>query len=324
MRIGLAGLGVHGLRYAAPLLAGEISGAILTAVSRSDVERGAAFAAEHSLAFERDPRELAARADVDAVVLVLPPDLHPAAAVAALDAGKPVFVEKPMTPDAGSARKLADHVDAIGGWLMVGQTLRFDAVIEALLDRRNEIGELRAVTINQRFEPSDRPWIDTPGRGGLFLNTGVHGFDLVRHLAGGEPVSVVAEAARIETRATEDLFSAVFVLDNGALATVDNTRSTRSRSGRVELIGATGQLWGDHIHRSLEAVRGRERRELGPVPQRHTVPAALSAFAAALRDGSPPPVSAADGLAALEMIDAAERSAREGRRVLLSEVSGQA
>ena len=67
----------------------------------------------------------------------------------------------------------------------------------------------RMIAINQRFEPQDRPWIDTPGRGGLILNTGVHGFDLMRHLTGLEPSEVWGVSHRAMTRRTEDTFTVV-------------------------------------------------------------------------------------------------------------------
>ena len=65
---------------------------------------------------------------------------------------------------------------------MVGQTLRFDVVVRALKRESRGIGPLTTLSINQRFEPSDRSWIDTLGSGGMLLNTGVHGFDLLRFL----------------------------------------------------------------------------------------------------------------------------------------------
>jgi predicted dehydrogenase len=232
-----------------------------------------------------------------------------------------VLVEKPLAPDAAAAAELARRVESAGALLMVAQTLRFDPVVEALLRERDGIGELCLISLNQRFEPSARSWIDTPGCGGLLLNTGVHGFDLLRHLSGLEPLSVWAETARIETRRTEDQFVATLRLGDGRVqAVLDNARSSRSRSGRIELVGRAGQLWGDHIHRTLVRVTEGERRELGPVPRRPTLPATLEAFVGAVLSGTPPPVTVHDGRAAVRMVEAAARSAAEQRRVSMSEI----
>jgi predicted dehydrogenase len=234
-----------------------------------------------------------------------------------------VLVEKPLAPDAAGGRRLAGLVRSTGGFLMVGQTLRWDAVVLALKRESAGVGTLRMISINQRFEPSDRPWIDTPGCGGLVLNTGVHGFDLLRWLSGGEPTHVSADVERRITRRTEDQFTALIRIEPGpVLAVVDNARSTCSRSGRIELIGEDGQVWGDHIHRTLSRVRARRLEEIGPVPQQPTVPRVLESFVRCLRDGLSPPVGVDDGVAAVEMVEAALLAARSGRRVSMEEVRG--
>lgn len=322
LRLGVAGLGVHGRRYTKHLLAGDVDGATLVAVSRRDEAAGAAFADQHELTFLAEPEALAEHPAVDAVVLALPANLHPRAVEACLRAGKPVLVEKPMAPDAATARRLAELVELTGTPLMVAHTLRFDTVVRRLREESRRIGRLRQIALNQRFEPSDaRWWIDTPGAGGLFLNTGVHGFDLLRFLTGAEPVTVSAFAASARTRQTEDQFVATIRLEpGGILAVMDNARFSRSRSGRIELVGDDAQVWGDHIHRTLERVEGRERTRLGPVASCNTLPEVLSAFVNSVVQGTPPPVGASDGLAAIEMVQAAMLSAREHRPVDIAEV----
>jgi len=70
VRIGLAGLGIHGGRYAAHLLAGDVPGLSLGAVSRADAREGSIFALAHGIAFVNDPRELATVPGIDAVVVL--------------------------------------------------------------------------------------------------------------------------------------------------------------------------------------------------------------------------------------------------------------
>ena len=321
--IGLAGLGVHGSRYANHLLAGDVPGARLTAVCRRNERLGREFAATHGIGFAGSTAELVARPDVDAVVLALTPELHAEAIGAALDRKLPVLVEKPLATDARAGREVVERVEAGGTFCMVGHTLRFDPLIRRLAREVESIGPLRMLTVNQRTEPSELGWIDDPGRGGTLLVIGVHGFDLLRHLSGLEFESVVAETDRALSRRTEDQFAALIRLEpGGVLATVDNSRATHARSGRIELIGHEGQLWGDHIHRTLSRVRGRERVALGPVPAVPTLPLTLEAFVRSVADGSEPPVTARDGLAAVEMVEAVQLSAAEGRRVRLAEIRG--
>jgi predicted dehydrogenase len=302
VRVGLAGLGIHGGRYAAHLLAGDVPGVTLGAISRADAKEGALFALAKGIAFVHDPRELSTVPGIDAVVVCLPPDLHPEVAIACLEAGRPVLVEKPLAATVEAGRKVVEAARRTGTPIMVAHTMRFDAVVQAMRREAVSLGPLRVVAINQRFEPTTRPWIDTPGRGGMLLNTGVHAFDLLRFLTGAEIVEARAILTRTVTRDTEDGFAAALRLEpGGILATVDNSRTVTGRSGRIEIAGERGQLRGDHIHRELVRIEGPALRNLGPIPPRPTVPAAVAAFAHALRSGAPMPVTVEDGMTAVRI-----------------------
>ena len=302
MRIGLAGLGIHGGRYATHLLSGDVPGVALGAVSRADAREGSLFALAHGVAYVKDPRELATVPGIDAVVVCLPPDLHAEVAIACLEAGRPVLVEKPLAATVKDGERVVETARRTGTPIMVAHTMRFDGVVLAMRREAVSLGALRTVAINQRFEPTHRPWIDTPGRGGMLLNTGVHAFDLLRFLTGSEIVEARALLTRTLTRDTEDGFAAAFRLEpGGILATVDNARTVAARSGRIEIAGDRGQLRGDHIHRELSRIEGKTVRNLGPVPPTPTIAAVLGAFTSALGNGAPMPVTAEDGLAAVRV-----------------------
>ena len=293
-----------------------MAGARLTAFARRDETAGRETAREHGLAFVADPANLAERDDVDAVVAVLPPTLHHGVVAACLAAGRPVLVEKPMAATVADAERIEALASRSAAPLMVAHTLRFDPVVEAIRREMPSLGAVRMIAIHQRFEPSPHAWLDEPGPGGVLLNTGVHGFDLLRHLTGAEPVSVLCEAGSSVTRRTEDQIVATFRLEpGGILCVVDNSRATAGRSGRIEIVGEHGQIAGDHVHRTLHRVVGRTSTDLGSPPPVPTVAAALRAFVRAVREGSEPPITARDGLAAVRMAEAASLSARTGRRV---------
>lgn len=312
LRFGLAGLGLHGARYASHLLDGDVSGASLAAVSRANAREGALYGLAHGVTYVADPRELATFPGLDAVIVCLPPDLHPPVVHACLESGRPVLVEKPLAPTAAEADAIVAAVAATGTPLMVAQTLRFDPLIEAIRRHVPSIAPIRVLALSQRFEPTTRSWIDTPGRGGALLNTGVHSFDLLRHLSGAEIVSVRAVSSAVLTTRTEDTFAAIARLEpGGILATIDNARTTAGRSGRIEIAGQSGQLRADFIHRELARLEGRARVDLGPVEGAPTVRRALEAFAACLSSGTPMPVTASDGAAAVRAVEAAARSAAQ-------------
>ena len=309
---GLIGLGNHGLRYARHLTAGEVEGARLGMVCRRDRERGEAAARELGVAFTDDYRRVLSNPALDAVALAVPCDLHPILVPEALEAGKAVLVEKPLAPDAEAGRKIVAAAARSGRVAMVAQTLRFNSVVREIRRRIPDFGPLRFLSLSQRFEPSDRGWLDEPAAGGILRNTGIHSFDLVRHLTGLEVERVACLEARRSEGRMEDTFAVVLRLQGGILATVDNTRTTASRTGRIEWVGEQGQLSGDHAHHFLKEIRGLRARELdlpAPVP---TVRECLAAFTAAVRGERAVPTPLVEGLRGVEIVDACRLSAATG------------
>jgi predicted dehydrogenase len=171
------------------------------------------------------------------------------------------------------------------------------------------------VCLSQRFEPSPLAWLDDPrvSGGGNILHTGVHSFDLLRFFAGADPSSVVARTRRLVTRQTEDSFVALFSFPTPLLGSVTGSRATASRSGTIEIAGEHGQIHADHVHGwgvRLHGTRSEPLIVASPVP---TVRETLHAFARAIRDGEPPPITLTDGLWAVSMAEACYRSATSTR-----------
>lgn len=311
--LGLCGLGRHGNRYAAHLLAGEVAGARLSAVCRRDEAAGRDFASRHGIAYHRDVTGLIADPSVDVVAVVLPPDLHPDVATACLDAGKPVLVDKPLAASSAGARRVVEAAARTGIPVMVGHNLRYNTVMLEMRRRASDLGPLRLAALCQRFEPTDRAWIDTPGRGGVILNTGVHGIDLLRWLTGAELIEVFARAEKTETHATEDSFVATCRLHPAPpLATLDNCRASGARTGRVELVGEHGTLAGDFVLGRLLSITGTRAEPVDLPPPRHTVRYVLQDFVDAVRQGRASPIPAAEGLAAVAAAEALMRAATTG------------
>jgi myo-inositol 2-dehydrogenase/D-chiro-inositol 1-dehydrogenase len=202
----------------------------------------------------------------------------------------------------------------------MAHTLRWNTLVLMLRDRLPSLGPLRALDLNQRFEPSPLAWLDDPAicHGGILLHTGVHSFDLVRFLTGREVARVWCRTARVDTRHTEDNFSALLELEGGLpLVSVTGSRSTGGRSGLIDAAGATGQLVGDHALGFAYAVRGLERTPLevpAPVP---TVREALRAFVRVVLDGEPPAVTLEDGARAVLIAEACRRAGETGDPVVV-------
>ena len=312
--IGIVGTGKHGQRYLRHVK--EVPGLSLTALCRRDRAAGERQAREHGCRFHPEPEGLLADPEVDAVILVTPPTLNARVATAAARAGKALLIEKPLATTLAECRAVRDAVAAHGVTAMVAHTLRFNAVVRALARALPEIGPLHAAVITQRFEPSTLPWLDRQSEagGGIILHTGVHSFDLLRHLTGREAVRVVARSGRVVTRETEDNFTAVVEMEGGnLLALVGGSRATAGRSGAIELAGRDGQLVGDHVHGAAAKLVGTSRSALPvgePVP---TVVAVLREFSAALQARRAPAITLDDGAASVALAEACYRSIRSGR-----------
>jgi predicted dehydrogenase len=319
IRFGLIGLGIHGQRYARHIMR-DIADAELYAVCRQDPARGEAFAREHNVRYYREYLDLLNDRRVDAVVVVTPPYLHERICTTAAMAGKPVFVEKPFARNTREAINMVEAVARSGTALMVGHTLRFNAVVRALEEHLDELGPIHTISINQRLEPPQREWMDdfAHAGGGVILQTGVHIFDLIRYFSGDEVRRVYCETDRIVYEELEDSFVATLRLRRSKIhCLIDAARYTEGRSGRVELVGERGQLVGDHVHGYGMIIRGQRPTPLDMPPPVNTIEEALKAFMRTLRHDEPPPISAVDGLHAIEIAEACYHSASSGAAIEL-------
>ena len=189
----LVGPGAIARRFAAALQG--VAGARLAAVASRDVDRAAAFAGEWG-----DPRTVSgdlpavlARSDVHAVYVCTPHPHHASAVRGALDAGKPVLCEKPLTPSAATTRPLVDLAATRRVFLMEAVWTRFLPVydqVRAWLDA-GAIGPVHAMqssfVIDRPFEPGNRRYTAALG-GGALLDIGIYNITVSRMVLPGVPV----------------------------------------------------------------------------------------------------------------------------------------
>jgi predicted dehydrogenase len=315
--VGLIGAGKHGGRYLNHIRA-DVPGLRLTALSRHDVERGTAQASDLGARFHADWRDLVADSTVSGVIAVVPPSMHRPIAEATAAAGKALLIEKPLATTGADAAAIVRVVRSSGIPCLMAHTLRWNTVVTALRERLVGLGPLRALVVNQRFEPSPLEWLDRPelSGGGILLHTGVHSFDLVRLLTGCDVARVWCRTARAVTVRTEDNFLATLELaGSDALVAVGGSRATAGRSGLVDVACRDGQIIGDHQQHWLHTVRGLERIPVDLGPAAPTVREAIAAFARLVLAGERPPVQVEDGARAVMIAEACMRSAAAGAPV---------
>jgi predicted dehydrogenase len=149
-----------------------------------------------------DWEQLALDPDIDAVIVGTPNALHAPQAVACLDAGKHVLVEKPMALNTQEAERMLHAARAGGAFLMVAHCWRFHQDVIAVRDRiaSGELGDIvktRGYGVHAGWGPSG--WFTDPALagGGALADMGVHAIDTARFLLGDPtPERVCATVGR--------------------------------------------------------------------------------------------------------------------------------
>jgi predicted dehydrogenase len=283
---------------------------------------------------------------VEALAVCTPPASHLDVALAGLDAGKHLLVEKPISASLEDADRLIAAAAQSGARVMVGFNLRRHRLVERArrVLRAGRLGTVQALRTAFTSPILDGA-VDWQGRrslgGGALLDRAVHHFDLWRFLLGTEIVEVSAltqsrrgddQSAVITARAADGLLVTTLVLDDSAVSQdlaiygtdgavfvdccrVDGFHLAPRReppgSLRSRLRRARESL--EHPSETVQAIRRGGDFRVGFEEQwRH--------FAHAIREGIEPSPSLADGRAAMEIAVAAARSADSGLPVGLREL----
>ncbi|GAA1602325.1 MULTISPECIES: Gfo/Idh/MocA family protein [Streptomyces] len=348
LRVGLVGYGLAGSVFHAPLVAAT-DGLVLDTVVTSDPARRAQAEEEYpGVRVTASAEELwSGGSAVDLVVVASPNKTHVPLATAALSAGVPVVVDKPLAGTASEARELAGLADRTGTFLSVFQNRRWDN--DFLTVRRliadGELGEV------QRFESRFERWrpqlkggwreSGAPEEiGGLLYDLGSHVVDQALVLFGpAAAVYAETDVRRPGAEADDDTFIAIthesgvrshLYVSATAAQLGPRFRVLGSRAGYVKYgldpqeaalrdghrPGNTGAPWGvepEHLWGRLGSGESPATGGGTPVPTLPgDYPAYYAAVAAALRDGGPAPVSAHEAARCLAVLEAARVSSRDG------------
>jgi myo-inositol 2-dehydrogenase / D-chiro-inositol 1-dehydrogenase len=335
IRIGLIGAGRIG-RMHAELLARRVPGAAVGIVYDVHTPFALEVAQELGVPVAGGVEEVLA-SDIDAVAVCSSADTHVDLMVAAAQAGKAVFCEKPVSLDLEELERGLDAIESHGVPFQVGFNRRFDpahaSVQEAVAAGR--IGEPHLVRISSRDpEPPSLEYVRTSG--GLFLDMMIHDFDMARFVTGSEVVEVFARGGvRVAPAFAEagDIDTALVTLvhASGCLTAIDNCRATAyGFDQRVEAFGAEGMAASENppVHSGMVLTADGARRPAPVGGPRFFLERYLPsyerewlAFVSCLQAGTAPPVGVQDARAPLVIGLAAWQSLREGRAVRLDEVA---
>ncbi len=172
-----------------------------------------------------DWREMLRDPAVEAVHVVTPPDKHAAMAIAALQAGKHVFVEKPLATSAADAEAILAAGAEAGKVVGVNFVMRYDPLYQTVLTiaRNGWLGPLTHVGFENYASDEglgDDHWFwDPVASGGIFVEHGVHFFDMIGAIAGAPAHDVLGRAwVRADGTEKEDRVQALVTYANGVEA----------------------------------------------------------------------------------------------------------
>ncbi|MFF4400224.1 Gfo/Idh/MocA family oxidoreductase [Streptomyces sp. NPDC001480] len=350
LRVGLIGYGLAGSVFHAPLIAATEGLALDTVVTSNPERQEQARAEFPDVRVAATPDELFDRADeLDLIVIASPNKTHVPLATTALKAGLPVVVDKPVAGTAAEARELAALAEERGLLLSVFQNRRWDndfLTLRWLLDE-GELGDAwRFESRFERWRPQPKGgWRESgdPAEiGGLLYDLGSHVVDQALVLFGpATQVYAETDIRRPGAETDDDTFIAL-THASGVRSHLYVSATTAQLGPRFRVLGSRagyvkygldpqeaalregqrpGSGWGEEAESLWGRVGAGESPLSGggrPVPTlAGDYPAYYKSVAAALTGTGPNPVTALEAAAALDVLEAARRSARDGVAVAL-------
>jgi predicted dehydrogenase len=327
VRIGVAGAGYWGKNLVRTFAAA--AGARLVAIADASPEIRARMARSHPEAEAvENAGELFQRPDVDAVVLATPAATHADLALAALEAGKDVFVEKPLALDVESALRVERAALREHRIVQVGHLLRYHPAVEWLDTalRDGELGDLRyiycrRVNLGKIRSEENALW-----------SFGPHDLSIILQLVGEDPVEVVAIGESWLQPGVEDVVFITLRFPGGKLAHVQLSWLDPHKEREITVVGSRRMVTFDDVH-PTEKIRvydkGIDRQEeystfaeflsirsgevrIPAIPVAEPLAREAAHFVECVRERKAPRTDAAEGVRVVRILEAAQRSMAEG------------
>lgn len=331
LKTGIIGLGRIGQIHLSNLLYHTPDSEVVIA---SDVSEAAhALAKKAGIATTTNAEEVINHPEVEAVIICAPTPQHVPYTIAAAQAKKHVFCEKPLDvtiPAILSAQKAVKDNNVN---LMLGFNRRFDPNFSRIrsLVTDGSIGDPHIVKVTSR-DPAPPPLEYVKVSGGLFLDMTIHDFDMARYITGSEVTEVYVKGdALIDPRIKQynDIDTAIIVLTfaNGAIGVIDNSRkAVYGYDQRLEVFGSKGMAKAEN-NTPDNVIQFNDKNGQSALPlhfflERYekAYQSCIHTFVDCVLNDKPSPVDAHDGLMATAIGLAAGISLKEGRPVKIEEV----
>ena len=300
---------------------------IVACYTRSE-EKRAKFAAKYSCRAAPSYDSILADRSIEAIINTTPNNVHLETTRAAAEAGKHVFLDKPIANTVDDGRAITEACRKARVVLALGYQRRReghfrwirkqidDGVFGKLVNAEANISRDRLGKVDLgswRYTAEGMP-------GGVMLQIGIHYIDVLEYLVG--PIKAVSGslAQLVLPGDNPDVASLIIEHQNGALSTLNASYASASEYYVMNIYGKDASAYYD-FHQGLRFLkRGAEKSEPVQVPKVDTFVDELEEFAAAVRGGTRPEMGGEGGTRSLAVIRAGIKSAREGRRVQVAEI----
>jgi 1,5-anhydro-D-fructose reductase (1,5-anhydro-D-mannitol-forming) len=325
VRFAILGFGNHAVRRLLPAFS-KSNHVQLTGMWRRDQSAARQNCADHHIEHcFATAKDLVTSPDVDVVFITSPDSLHRDDTLLAIEHGKAVLCEKPVSMNAIEAREMAEAAKAKGVLYGVAQNFRYNRSLDWIREqiRAGKIGKPQLAQAEYAY-PADRAprkWIMDPtlAAGGPIADVGVHCIDALRYVLGEDVKSVNTLAIKGKPDdAVEAIASLQMEMSGGVLANVTVNARAPYRT-LISITGSDGVLVaesGFSVDRPVDIsfVRSGEIIETTTVDNGDGYTRMLDSFAQALRGGSPFAATGDDAVRNMAALDAAFRSWKTGAR----------
>lgn len=330
LRLGLAGLGSMGRNHLRVI--SNHPQTELTAISDPDAAALEAALSQTGARGFADPLAMIEEANLDGVVLAAPTTAHVSLALAAIERGLPVLVEKPLAATVEDGLMIVNAARKQGVRVQVGHVERYNpAVLEmGRLLREGWLSTIYAIT-SRRAGPFPARIRDV----GVTVDLGTHDVDMLCWIADERPVRVYAETAQRLHATHEDLTFGLMHFPSGAIGFLDVDWLTPVKRRSLVAVGEEGMFELDYLTQKLTFTRSNVERpqmirgyattfsgDVAEIPITNVEPlrAELDEFVRVLRTGDRPYVDAEDGLWAVAIANGLLTAAAERRPIDLSDL----
>ena len=274
-------------------------------------------------------QDILARDDVDAVVVATPDFTHEEIAIAAIQAGKAVLVQKPMARSGRECSRIIAAASQAGVGLYVSFMHRYFGEVDKVRQLLADEALGNVIMVRQRNATRGANWAawfyskEKVG-GGVVMQLGIHGIDLLHHLFGSiiavKAVTAIATPQRTLADGTvvvpdnEDLALCTYRFSSGMMAVheVSYNEVAGTDRFRMEIYGDHGTAWLRSEHGPLSVNLGQGGWMAPEIPGGNAGWRQHRHFLAMLRGQEPVDTSAQDGLASVLVAEAIYRSAEGG------------